>query len=419
MTVANDLVCLSHLRWDFVYQRPNHLMVRAARDRRVLFVEEPLMEPDAAPGWRIAERDGVRVATPVLPELDERATELAMARLLDRLFVDEHVERPVLWYYTPMALAWSRGLVPQAKAVVFDSMDCLAAFREAPPRLVELEAELLHVASVVFTGGTSLHERICRRHSNVHCFPSSVDVAHFATARDGLPEPADLAPIRRPRVGYAGVIDERLDLDLVAGVADARPELEIVLVGPIAKINPDRVPLRTNVHRLGSKPYDELPAYLGRWDIGWMPFARNEATRYISPTKTPEYLAAGLSVVSTSIHDVVDPYERLGLVAIADDVAGTIDAIDAALAGRGPSRDAVDAFLAARSWDTTWAAMSSLIDAATRRRVSPRERTSPVKPVPAETPVAFPFGSSRRAEPSVQRLASPARRRRQRVLDRG
>jgi UDP-galactopyranose mutase len=366
--VARDLVCLSHLRWDFVYQRPNHLMARAARDRKVLFVEEPLTEPNAEPHWRLATHEHVRVATPVLPELPTAEAEAALACLLVRLLGDERISAPVAWFYTPMALPWSRALVAEAAAVVFDSMDFLAGFRGAPPRLQALEAELLATADIVFTGGASLHERLRSRHHDVHCVPSSVDVAHFATARATLADPADQVAIPRPRLGYAGVIDERLDLELIAGVARARPSVQVVLVGPVAKIQPSDLPNLPNVHRLGLKPYAELPAYLGGWDAGWMPFARNDATRFISPTKTPEYLAAGLPVISTSIHDVVDPYGRLGYVSIADDVAGTMAALDAVLAGERPARDQVDAFLAARSWDRTWAAMDVLVERAVRNR---------------------------------------------------
>ncbi len=361
--MSRDLVCFSHLRWDFVYQRPNHLMARAAQDRRVFFVEEPLSEAVPEPRLRMARRGRVTVVTPVVPEgLGEEQTRDLVRGLVDDLLRTEHIVRPILWFYTPMALPWTRHLAARAGAVVYDSMDFLAGFLGAPPELLQLERELLDRADLVFCGGASLHQRMRTLHADSHCFPSSVDVAHFRTARQGRPEPADLAPIARPRLGYAGVIDERVDLELIDGVATARPEVEIVLVGPVTKIDPATIPNHPNIHLLGLKPYDELPAYLGGWDVGWMPFARNDATRYISPTKTPEYLAAGLPVVSTSIHDVVDPYARNGLVAIADTVQDTVAAVDAALAGAVPELRAVDAFLSRRSWDRTWAAMASLID---------------------------------------------------------
>ena len=359
--MARDLVCFSHLRWDFVYQRPNHLMARAAGDRRVFFVEEPAETPARVPHLTSVKRDGVTVVTPHLPSgLTAAQTRRTLAGLMDDHVAAERIRRPVHWYYTPMALPWTRRL--DAAAVVYDCMDYLAGFMDAPKELLRLEAELLDVADLVFCGGRSLHERMQHRHSASHCFPSSVDVAHFAMARARLPEPADARPIAGPRIGYAGVIDERIDLPLIDGVAAARPDWQIVLVGPIAKIDPGAVPNRTNIHRLGLKTYAELPAYLGSWDVGWMPFARNAATRYISPTKTPEYLAAGLPVVSTSIRDVVDPYGQARLVTIADTVDATIAAIERALAGDRPEQAEVDRFLASRSWDQTWAGMAGLVD---------------------------------------------------------
>ena len=368
--MSRDLVCFSHLRWDFVYQRPNHLMARAARDRRVFFIEEPTVDGDALPHLTVTRREGVTVVTPRLPaDLVPEAVTMTLANLIDEQFETERIERPVLWYYTPMALPWTRHL--DASATVFDSMDHLAAFRGAPPELLQLEAELVDRADLVFCGGASLHERMRHRHAASHPFPSSVDVDHFARARRTRSEPSDQASIRRPRIGYAGVIDERIDIALIDGVAAARPDWQVILVGPIVKIAEEDLPARPNVHRLGMKPYAELPAYLGGWDVGWMPFARNEATRYISPTKTPEYLAAGLPVVATSIRDVVEPYGAQGLVAIADEIDDSTMAIERALAQPAVGEGRVDAFLASRSWDRTWAAMAELIDGL--------DRSSPIK----------------------------------------
>jgi glycosyltransferase involved in cell wall biosynthesis len=359
--VHRDLVCFSHLRWDFVYQRPNHLMARAAKDRRVFFVEEPTFGEPGPARWSTAVWDGVTVATPRLPDgLDGDALCRALASLVDGLFREQGIRRPVLWYYTPMALPWTRQL--NAAATIFDSMDHLAGFRGAPPDLIELEAELVERADLVFCGGASLHERMRHRHPASHPFPSSVDVAHFRGARRAVADPEDQVSIARPRIGYAGVIDERIDRDLIAGVAVARPDWQLVLLGPVVKIEESELPRRPNIHYLGLKSYTELPTYLGGWNVGWMPFARNEATRYISPTKTPEYLAAGLPVVSTSIRDVVEPYGTQGLVAIADSVETTLHAIESALAGSVAGLERADAFLATRSWDRTWAAMSALVD---------------------------------------------------------
>ncbi len=369
-----DLVCLSHLRWDFVYQRPQHLMSRFARDRRVFFFEEPTFEEGPA-RLDVTERPGgVRVAVPRLPHgLPPEEVEAAQRDLIQRMLADHGVAEYVLWYYTPMALGFSDGLAPAA--VVYDCMDELSLFRGAPPALLERERRLLEIADLVFTGGQSLYEAKRERHPSVHAFPSSIDAEHFGRARRPAPEPADQAAIPRPRLGYFGVIDERIDLDLLAAAADARPDWQWVMVGPVVKIDPEALPRRSNLHYLGMKSYDELPSYLAGWDAALMPFARNESTRFISPTKTPEYLAGGRPVVSTPIRDVVRPYGELALVEIAEDPQAFVAAAERSMRrfGEGsPEREEwlrrVDEFLARGSWSRTFRHMSDLIDGAVLRR---------------------------------------------------
>jgi glycosyltransferase involved in cell wall biosynthesis len=365
-----DLVCLSHLRWDWVFQRPQHLMVRFARERRVFFVEEPeeMETADEPPRMEVRPTpEGVLVAVPRVPRgRDELARADLVRTLLDDLVVTYGIRAPIAWYYTPMALPWARHLA--ASVVVYDCMDELSAFAGAAESLRRREVELLTRADVVTTGGASLYEAKRHRHGNVHLFPSSVDVPHFAQARRPCADPADQAPIPRPRLGYFGVIDERMDLDLLAGLAAARPAWQIVLVGPSAKIADSDLPRAANLHYLGRKPYEALPSYLAGWDVALLPFARNEATRFISPTKTPEYLAAGRPVVSTSIRDVVRPYGDRGLVRIADDVDDVVAAVEASLVPPAPAwLDAVDAYLDGMSWDVTWRRMRALLVEAPRR----------------------------------------------------
>jgi UDP-galactopyranose mutase len=366
-----DLVCLSHLRWNFVFQRPQHLMTRCARERRVFFVEEPMFAPKITPHLDLevigdaSGRHGLRVAVPHLPTgLDAAAEAAAMRALLDDLIRRERIGRYVLWYYTPMALAYSDHLAPAA--VVYDCMDELSAFKGAPAILKQREAALMQRAAVVLTGGQSLYEAKRNQHPSVHAFPSSVDVEHFAQARRITVDPPDQAAIPRPRLGFFGVLDERLDVQLLEGLAAARPEWQIVMVGPVTKIDPAVLPRRANIHYLGPKKYEELPHYVAGWDVALLLFARNEATRYISPTKTPEYLAAGRPVVSTSIRDVVRPYGQKGLVRIADDVPDFVRACEEAMAEDAVERlTQADAFLRQTSWDGTWSRMRLLIDAAT------------------------------------------------------
>jgi len=363
--IAYDLVCFSHLRWDFVFQRPQHLLSRFARERRVFFVEETVFGAGCASHLELGRREnGVRVVVPHLPEgLSEAEAVAVQKRLVDELFSAHKIRSYVLWYYTPMALPFSRHLKPLV--TVYDCMDELSAFAQAPTALGFHERELFKRADLVFTGGQSLYEAKRHQHGRVYAFPSSIDVAHFAQARGSLEQPHDQAAIPRPRLGFYGVIDERMDLGLLAELAAARPDWHLVIVGPVAasKLDPKALPHRPNIHYLGGKSYRELPGYLAGWDAALLPFARNEATRFISPTKTPEYLAAGKRVVSTSIRDVVRPYAQEGLVEIADTTGAFVAALEAVL--NDPDRDAwldkVDGFLAHTSWDRTWGYMAALI----------------------------------------------------------
>jgi UDP-galactopyranose mutase len=371
-----DLVCLSHLRWHFVYQRPHHLMSRFARQQRVYFVEEPVFDPGISPylGLSIT-AESVFVVVPHLPSgLTEAGVKEALERLLGMLLRDSNGY--VLWYYTPMALEFTRQLSPVA--VVYDCMDELAAFKGAPPDIVRRENELMRAADLVFTGGHSLYEAKRARHTNIHAFPSSVDVGHFRSARKLLGDPADQSGIPHPRLGFYGVIDERMDVALLDGIAAARPDWQLVMLGPTAKIDAAELPRRPNIHYLGPKAYRDLPRYLARWDVALLPFARNGSTRFISPTKTPEYLAAGCPVVSTSIRDVVRPYAEQGLVRIADTVSDFVREVDGALASDRRNarwRRQVDTMLATMSWDRTWTGMSTLMEEAFQVALRPHAET--------------------------------------------
>lgn len=356
------LLCLSHLRWDFVFQRPQHLMTRFARDHEVIFFEEPLFREGAGPRLELSERPGgVTVAVPVLPPGLPPAVIVAAQRgMVDALLAERAGRRLVAWFYTPMALAIAGHLNPDI--TVYDCMDELSAFRGAPPAMIEMERRLLARADLVFTGGRSLYEAKRGRHTHVHCFPSSIDAAHFGQARDELAEPEAMRGIPRPRLGFFGVVDERMDLGLVAELARLRPDWSFVMVGPVVKIDQGSLPDAANIHWLGGRSYAELPAHLAHWDLGFMPFALNESTRFISPTKTPEFLAAGLPVVSTAVLDVVRDYGEAGLVEIAYDAASMADRAAMLLArDRGPWLANVDAQLARNSWDITWERMAGLI----------------------------------------------------------
>jgi len=382
------LVCFSHLRWDFVWQRPQHLLSRAAKHFRVLVIEEPIFKPDAAPHIDISRRPGgVTIAAPILPEgLDAAEVILEQRDLVEDLLAREPEGTPrVFWYYTPMALAFSSHL--DSDLTIYDNMDELSAFRGASPELLALEKELFARADLVFTGGMSLYEAKRGRHRSVHAFPSSIDFEHFSKARAGLSDPKDQAAIRRPRLGFFGVVDERMDVDLVGRVADLRPDWNFVMIGPVVKIDPATLPRRSNIHWIGGKKYQELPQYLAGWDVGLMPFALNEATRFISPTKTPEFLAAGVPVISTPITDVVRPYGEKGLVEIAKTPLEVVRKAEILLERPKEAWLAkVDRHLAAGSWDKTWGAMHKLMLGALGGDSAAAQRAPAAFPVFAITP---------------------------------
>ncbi|WP_425430336.1 glycosyltransferase family 1 protein [Deinococcus planocerae] len=371
---APALIVISHLRWDFVFQRPQHLMTRAARTRRVFYVEEPIFGAGPDRLEPKVDASGVTVLTPHVEEGHSPAqSQTRTARLLGEFVRDEGLETYDLWVYTPMELPVTSGLRP--RVTVYDCMDELANFKGASPELREREARLFAQADLVFTGGHRLYESKCEQHDSAHPFPSSVDVPHFMRARTGPEDAADQEGLPRPRLGFYGVIDERFDIALLGELARRRPEWQFVLLGPVVKIDPEELPRGENLHYLGMKKYAELPTYLAHWDVALLPFALNEATEFISPTKTPEYLAAGVPVVSTGIRDVIRPYGERDLVRVADGVDAFEAACAAALTEAGTPaaeerRERADRYLATLSWDRTWAEMSALIEQAAAERVA-------------------------------------------------
>jgi protoporphyrinogen oxidase/glycosyltransferase involved in cell wall biosynthesis len=369
-----DVVVFSHLRWDFVFQRPQHLLSRLAGSgvaARIWFVEEPVHSAGEPHVERWSPCEGVtvlRARTPVEAPGFHDDQLPALTALLQETFAAENVNEPVVWFYTPMALPLLDML--QARAVVYDCMDELSAFDFAPRQLQQREAALLSLADLVLTGGPSLYEAKKPLHANVHCFPSAVDALHFAPhARPLLDSPlqADIAP---PRLGFFGVIDERLDLALIGALAAAEPGWQIVMVGPVVKIDPATLPRADNVHWLGQQPYASLPALVSGWDVCLLPFALNAATRFISPTKTLEYMAADKPVVSTAVRDVAALYGDQ--VAIAQDAAEFIELCRVALREDAEQRltrvAEMRACVARYSWDRTAQAIGSLIEDAVARR---------------------------------------------------
>jgi UDP-galactopyranose mutase len=327
-------------------------------------VEEPVYHSGEPQLMKTAVGEQIQVLVPYLPSDQPAGRQIEQQQLLlEDFFRINQVNQYIAWYYTPMALSISEHL-PAPKLTVYDCMDELSAFKNAPLSLKTNEQSLLEKADIVFTGGSSLFEAKKLLHEKVHLFPSSIDKNHFAKARKFHEEPLDQADILHPRIGFFGVIDERLDIELLKLIAELKPAWQFIIIGPVVKIDPASLPVLPNIHYLGSKSYNDLPAYMSGWKVALIPFAINESTRFISPTKTPEYLAGGLPVVSSYIRDVATPYGDNKLVSIAVTAGEFISEIETAFKTKNDPDwlRRVDAFLANMSWDITWSNMAALIE---------------------------------------------------------
>jgi glycosyltransferase involved in cell wall biosynthesis len=350
-----------HLRWDGVRQRPQHLLSRFAAHVPVIVIEEPF--PSERDDDELRYEGDVTIVRPLrtriagAPFVDERA--LATARAL----LGEHV--PTVMLYTPMMNELADATFAggaRANGLVYDCMDDLASFMNPPPGMVAREHALLERADVVFTGGRSLYDARKALGPKVHCYPSAVEFERFYASRTTAPHPI-CAELSGPVFGYTGVIDERIDVDLITALADAPDAPHVMMVGPFAKVDPAIFPRRSNVHFTGKVAYESLPSFLAGFDVALMPFARNASTAYISPTKTLEYFAAGVPVASTSIADVVADYADV--VSIGDEPRAFVDACARARTLDPAQREKATGYARGRTWDATAEAMWRDISAAT------------------------------------------------------
>jgi UDP-galactopyranose mutase len=387
------LFVFSHLRWDGAFRRPQQLLSRLAGRWRVVFVEPP--RPAAGPARleRIGLGPCLEVLVPHTP-LPAAAGDDAQAALLRPLLAG-HARLPadaaaVAWVSTPMALPLIDAVQPAC--VVYDCMEELAALADAPRELRRRETALLRRAALVIAGGPSLHEAQRARHANVHSLPSAVDAAHFAPERlDAASDEAVQADtlqgvLARPRLGFHGVIDERIDVGLVARLADAHPDWQIVMAGPVLRRDAARLPRRPNLRWLGPQPYARLPYLLAGWDVALMPYVLDDTTRRLSPVETLEYMAAEKPIVSTAVPDVVALYGSLA--EIAHHAGGFMRACEVML-GESPQRRcrrALDMLttVSTQSWDRTADVVHRLVVASLRDAPQPRRTAAPaIAPLPA------------------------------------
>lgn len=364
------IIAFCHLPWSGVWQRPQQFLSRLSRRHRVLFVEtycSPVANPEnrsqPAPGY-----PNVTILQMHLPEArwsDGHYIDLQRRRLLDEFRgSNASYDDPILWFNDPMAVVAFAGHCAEA-AIVYDCMDELAQFKGAPPELAVRERELLRVADVVFCGGRKMRDKRLPLNPNTYFYGTGVDCAHFGRVSDpALAVDPQIAALGDRVLGYFGVIDERIDYDLLAALADALPDCQIAMVGPTAKVDPAGFPQRPNLHWLGRREYADLPAITKGFAVCLMPFALNAATEYINPTKALEYLAAGRPVVSTAIAEVLTNFADVCHVGRSRDEF--IAACRACLDTPDPARRAAGLQLAqANTWDAITAKLEAHLVAST------------------------------------------------------
>jgi len=364
-----------------VYQRPQHLLNRFAVNNRVFVIEEPVYEANSDYYEISKPNENANLWLVVLHVSKDTSAEKrnhTLKALVDSFMFSNNINKYILWFYSPMALQYTEHLSPSL--TVYDCMDELSAFKSPPAGIKEMEVCLLKRSDLVFTGGHSLYKAKKHLHDNIHPFPSSIDKSHFQVARVFKEDPEDQASIPHPRFGFYGVIDERFNISLVDELATLRPDWHFVFIGPVTKIDRTKLPIKENIHYLGSKNYKQLPSYLSGWDVAILPFELNESTKYISPTKTPEYLAGGKPVISTSITDVVTPYGKQGLVHIADTAEQFVEAAEKIFNNENKEEwnKKVDRFLSNISWNKTWHRMSLLIEEALEKKSTVNNNKSKV-----------------------------------------
>jgi len=329
------IICFSHLTWDRnLFQRPQQLMLRFSKRFNVLYVSGyscrqffiDLFRRKKTHSYHVT--DNLAVYSPfALPPIKKyssitiRLNKILLSFLVKRRLKKLKFKDPILWIYHPRYID-AIGKFKE-ELIIYDCMDdftSLLSDYEDRERNIKDERALLKKADMVFAGGYSIAELKRDSREHIHVFPSAVEIYHFKKARsDNLEMPDDITDIPHPILGYWGAIDERVDHELLKRLAMKHPEWSIVLLGPIVRHKAgDLSYLKEikNIFWLGPKDYSLLPNYAKAFDVCLIPFVLSREGKFLSPTKTLEYLATGKPVVSTPITDVVRFYD--GVVGIAD-----------------------------------------------------------------------------------------------------
>ncbi len=322
----NDLLFLiySQVCWWGVWQRPQEVAKGMTEYHRVLYispvqVHECLMR---YPDWKFIERiDKGRGITVFSPMIFSGHYRWGLIFRINRLLILSELrwllrkERPVIFFTNSPFVDY---LVPRLRTskVIYDVIDDFTAFDWAPQNASRMERYLLSSADIVFTGTYALYKKKKSFCKDATFIPCGVDFSRFQRPEDTNPEPEpeDIQGLPRPIIGYAGTLSERIDTSILSGLAERLPDASIVLIGPVHR-SLGRPPRAHNIHYLGLKRHEELPAYLHRFDVALLPFRLTKAAMAINPVKTLEYLAAGCVVVSTAIPDVERFYADVVVIA--------------------------------------------------------------------------------------------------------
>jgi glycosyltransferase involved in cell wall biosynthesis len=379
---ACPIIVHCHLCWDWVWQRPQQFVSRLSRRHKILFIETIGPDPQLLTPFARFRTDEqfpnvtlLRLQFPSWRWGDSDFVDCERRRLVKEFLggpAAGQFENPVQWFYDPMAASSFVGHMGEI-ATVYDCMDELSKFSEAPPEIIGREAGLLAMADVVFTGGRRLYENKRRMNSNCHFYGCGVDVEHFGKASGSETKiPEDIASLPRPVLGYFGVVDERMDYELVAKLADANPNGSVVMVGPALKVDKVPLPRRHNLHWLGQRAYADLPAYAKAFDVCLMPFALNAATEFINPTKALEYMATGRPVVSSAVPDVVRNFGSV--IKVAGDHDEFITSCQRAIKQKDAAAIESGMRMASEnSWESIVTRLEEHLDAALRNKRTARQ----------------------------------------------
>ena len=371
------VVSLSRTFWDEVWRSRHQVMSRLARHNDVVFVSRPLTVDEAMPGASVPplRRAGAHpvdqrliayVPPRYLPTVRRPAIIGGAVDALRRSHLQRFARRwanrqTVLYLWHP---SFARYIdVFPGSIVCYHLYDDLAAGESERASVNEqLLQQIFRRADLVFTASEELQDRY-RTFGNVHWVPNGVDYDLYANGAQ-IATPHDIAGIAAPRIGYVGTLRRQIDLALIASLAAAKRDWSFVLIGECTRDiteSPDYVQLRAhpNVHLLGAKPGDAVPAYLAHLDVGLLPYRLDGAARFCYPLKMHEYLAAGIPVVSSRI-SAVRPFESV--ITVADSLSDWIHAIEHSLGSRTDARVAERRQVARdNSWDQRVARISTLI----------------------------------------------------------